>query len=144
MERIALLLQKLAVTLSQLNWQLVTAESCTGGLIASTITEIPGSSTWFERGFVTYSPLAKQELLDVPNELINTYGRGRGCACSRGRSRSTTSMGAPGAWEPSGSGPAHPQVVTQQLFYFEAPRARPPVLAWRGAAGRGRAGQGMA
>jgi nicotinamide-nucleotide amidase len=74
MERIALLLQKLAVTLSQLNWQLVTAESCTGGLIASTITEIPGSSTWFERGFVTYSPLAKQELLDVPNELINTYG----------------------------------------------------------------------
>ncbi|CDZ78540.1 Nicotinamide-nucleotide amidohydrolase PncC [Legionella massiliensis] len=51
-----------------------TAESCTGGLIASLLTELPGSSSWFERGFVTYSNLAKVEMLDVDEGLINTRG----------------------------------------------------------------------
>lgn len=68
------LIQEIALILKRLNWQLVTAESCTGGLIASSITEIPGSSSWFERGFVTYSNLAKQEMLSVPNELIEKFG----------------------------------------------------------------------
>ncbi len=54
--------------------QLVTVESCTGGGIAAAITDIPGSSAWFERGFVTYSNLAKQELVDVPKMLIDQYG----------------------------------------------------------------------
>ncbi|MFI4919028.1 MAG: CinA family protein [Legionellales bacterium] len=60
--------------LTELKWQLVTAESCTGGLIASCLTEQAGSSVWFERGFVTYSNLAKQELLDVPEALIMEFG----------------------------------------------------------------------
>lgn len=51
-----------------------TAESCTGGLIASLLTELPGSSAWFERGFVTYSNLAKIEMLGVEAELINSQG----------------------------------------------------------------------
>lgn len=68
------LLQEIAATLQQLNWQLVTAESCTGGMVASCITDISGSSHWFERGFVTYSNLAKQELLSVPEQSIITYG----------------------------------------------------------------------
>ncbi|MBA2649980.1 MAG: CinA family protein [Legionella sp.] len=55
-------------------WQVVTAESCTGGLIAAHLTEIPGSSGWFERGFVTYSNLAKHELLAVPNEVMESFG----------------------------------------------------------------------
>ena len=51
---------------------LATAESCTGGGIAYFITSIPGSSQWLERGFVTYSNEAKQEMLHVPrDELIN-------------------------------------------------------------------------
>lgn len=54
--------------------RLATAESCTGGLIAATLTEIPGSSDVVERGFVTYSNEAKAELLGVPATLIAELG----------------------------------------------------------------------
>ncbi len=53
---------------------LATAESCTGGLIAGLVTEVPGSSAVLDRGFVTYSNAAKTDLLGVPAELIETYG----------------------------------------------------------------------
>ncbi len=53
---------------------LVTVESCTGGLIAATCTELPGSSQWFERGFVTYSNAAKTECLGVDDNLIQRDG----------------------------------------------------------------------
>lgn len=54
--------------------KIVTAESCTGGLIAALLTEIPGSSDVVERGFVTYSNAAKTECLGVPAELIAELG----------------------------------------------------------------------
>lgn len=54
--------------------KLVTAESCTGGLLAGLLTEIPGSSDVVERGFITYSNIAKTELLHIPSTLISTYG----------------------------------------------------------------------
>ncbi len=50
------------------------AESCPGGLIASRLTNISGSSAFFERGAVTYSNLSKTEMLGVPKEVIETYG----------------------------------------------------------------------
>ncbi|MBI5836518.1 MAG: CinA family nicotinamide mononucleotide deamidase-related protein [Candidatus Eisenbacteria bacterium] len=53
---------------------LVTAESCTGGLLGGRITRVPGSSAWYERGMVTYSNRAKQELLGVPGELLAEHG----------------------------------------------------------------------
>lgn len=53
---------------------LATAESCTGGWVAQTVTAIAGSSTWFERGFVTYSNEAKAEMLGVPPGLIEEHG----------------------------------------------------------------------
>lgn len=53
---------------------LATAESCTGGGLAEILTRIPGSSSWFERGFVTYSNEAKQEMLDVPFDTLQQYG----------------------------------------------------------------------
>ena len=53
---------------------IVTAESCTGGLLAGLLTEVPGSSGMVERGFVTYSNAAKTELLGVRAELIERYG----------------------------------------------------------------------
>lgn len=53
---------------------IVTAESCTGGLIAGALTEIPGSSDVVDRGFVVYSNRAKTELLGVPPALIGEYG----------------------------------------------------------------------
>jgi nicotinamide-nucleotide amidase len=54
--------------------KIATAESCTGGLIAGLLTEIPGSSAVVERGFVTYSNKSKTELLGVPEELIRNHG----------------------------------------------------------------------
>src|SRR5262249_6572238 len=51
-----------------------TAESCTGGLIAACLTAIPGSSDVVDRGFVTYSNEAKQDLLDVPAGLLTIHG----------------------------------------------------------------------
>lgn len=68
------LIKEIATILKEKNWQLVAAESCTGGLLASYLTEIPGSSVWFERGFVTYSNLAKQEMLSVSKQVLNQYG----------------------------------------------------------------------
>ena len=50
------------------------AESCTGGLLAATLTEIPGSSDVFDRGFVTYSNDAKTAMLGVPVELLASFG----------------------------------------------------------------------
>ena len=54
--------------------KLATAESCTGGLVAAILTEVPGSSDVVERGFVTYSNEAKTEMLGVPAALIETHG----------------------------------------------------------------------
>lgn len=68
------LITDIALILKKEHKLLVTAESCTGGLIASCLTDIAGSSSWYERGFVTYSNLSKQELLGVPLELITQFG----------------------------------------------------------------------
>ncbi len=54
--------------------KIATAESCTGGLVAGLLTEIPGSSDVVERGFVTYSNRAKEELLGVPYAVLEAYG----------------------------------------------------------------------
>lgn len=66
--------QPLADLLLARGWMLATAESCTGGLIAAGCTSLAGSSAWFERGFVSYSNLAKGELLGVDPALIADHG----------------------------------------------------------------------
>ena len=53
---------------------LATAESCTGGWVAKVITQVSGSSQWFDRGFVTYSNIAKQEMLAVSAETLQQHG----------------------------------------------------------------------
>ncbi len=65
---------ELSQQLLQREWKLVTAESCTGGGLAYHLTNLSGSSTWFERGFVTYSNSAKEEMLGVPASTIATFG----------------------------------------------------------------------
>ena len=54
--------------------KVVLAESCTGGLVSGALTEIAGSSAVFDRGFITYSNEAKMEMLDVPLDIIETFG----------------------------------------------------------------------
>ena len=64
----------LAERLRAHGWRLTTAESCTGGLIASTCTDQAGSSDWFDRGVVTYSNPSKTDLLGVPSEMVMSHG----------------------------------------------------------------------
>ncbi len=65
---------KIGQVLVQRQWMLVTAESCTGGGVAQALTDLAGSSAWFERGFVTYSNRSKQEMLAVDSGLIERHG----------------------------------------------------------------------
>jgi nicotinamide-nucleotide amidase len=71
-------LKKLAIrtgeTLQRRGWMAATAESCTGGWIAKCMTDVAGSSAWFDRGFVTYSNAAKQEMLGVDAAVLESEG----------------------------------------------------------------------
>ena len=68
------LVRDISGQLTTRRWQMCTAESCTGGLIAAACTDLAGSSDWFERGIVSYSNAAKCELLGVPADLIEAHG----------------------------------------------------------------------
>jgi len=65
---------RMGEALKQRSFMLVTAESCTGGWVAKVVTSLPGSSLWFDRGFVSYSNAAKQEMLDVKSATLAAYG----------------------------------------------------------------------
>ena len=65
---------ELGAALQQRGLTLALAESCTGGWAAQCVTAVAGSSVWFDRGFVTYSNAAKQEMLGVQAHTINSYG----------------------------------------------------------------------
>ncbi len=60
--------------LHEKGWMLACAESCTGGWLSQLVTAIPGSSAWFDRGFVTYSNQAKQDMLGVSTATLETHG----------------------------------------------------------------------
>ncbi len=60
--------------LTERGWSIAIAESCTGGMIGAAITEVPGSSAWFDRGFVTYSNESKTKELGVPEAMLKEHG----------------------------------------------------------------------
>jgi nicotinamide-nucleotide amidase len=68
------LARRLGARLLAQGWMAATAESCTGGWIAKTLTDIAGSSAWFDRGFVTYTNEAKQDLLGVRADTLAAHG----------------------------------------------------------------------
>ncbi len=74
MPTLELLIEQLSQKLLAHQWKLATAESCTGGGLAYALTSLSGSSAWFERGFVTYSNSAKEELLGVQARTLTTFG----------------------------------------------------------------------
>ena len=93
---------------------LVTAESCTGGWAAQVVTSVPGSSDWFERGFVTYSNAAKRELLGVRKSTLQKHGAvseqtAREMALGAlARSRGTVALAITGVAGPAGGSAAKP------------------------------------
>ena len=117
-------------------WRIATAESCTGGLLAGALTDIPGSSDVFERGFVTYSNAAKVEMLRVDPALISAYGAVSeevAAAMAQGalaRSNATLAVSTTGIAGPGGSefkpegrvcfGIAGPEWVSTQTIDFGA------------------------
>jgi nicotinamide-nucleotide amidase len=68
------LVNKVSDELKKQRRTIATAESCTGGLLAHTLTNISGSSDYFNRGVISYSNISKQELLDVPEQELQEYG----------------------------------------------------------------------
>lgn len=68
------LADRLGHDLKQAGRSLATAESCTGGWLGAVLTAVPGSSLWFERGFITYSNMSKREMLGVKTETLARYG----------------------------------------------------------------------
>ena len=111
-------LEDLAAQLGQLlaanGQRLVTAESCTGGWVAQCVTAIAGSSSWFDRGFVTYSNEAKSELLGVDAEVLNRHGAvSEACAIAMAegalrRSRADWALSISGIAGPDGGLPDKP------------------------------------
>lgn len=65
---------KIAGLLSERNWKMATAESCAGGWIAKCCTDMAGSSAWFDRGYITYSYSAKEQMLGVSADDLLKYG----------------------------------------------------------------------
>jgi nicotinamide-nucleotide amidase len=65
---------EVGAALKRRGWMLALAESCTGGGIAEAITAVPGSSAWFDRGFVTYSNASKMDMLGVKPETLDAHG----------------------------------------------------------------------
>jgi nicotinamide-nucleotide amidase len=108
-----------------------TAESCTGGLIAALLTEIPGSSAMLERGFVVYSNAAKQELLGVPAETLATHGAVSGAtavAMAEGAlhaSRAEVAVSVTGVAGPDGGSAEKPI----GLVHFACARRGKPTVA---------------
>lgn len=68
------LVKRLAAAMRAKNWRLVVAESCTGGWISKVCTDLPGSSAWFDRGFISYSYPAKVDMLQVDAKLLEQQG----------------------------------------------------------------------
>jgi nicotinamide-nucleotide amidase len=111
MEQIFQLAEQAGTALKSRSLMLATAESCTGGGVSQAITEIAGSSEWFECGFVTYSNAAKSTMLRVPEQLIAQHGavseevaramaEGALAASKASISLSTTGIAGPGGAVP--------------------------------------------
>ncbi len=73
-ERLYELAAEVGAALKARGLALVTAESCTGGWIGEAVTAVPGSSAWFERGFITYTNAAKREMLGVSDDILDNFG----------------------------------------------------------------------
>ena len=108
------LARRLGASLAAKGAMCATAESCTGGLVAGAITDIAGSSAWFDRGFVTYTNEAKMDLLGVPEATLRDHGavsEPTARAMAEGalaRSRADVAVAVTGIAGPGGATPGKP------------------------------------
>jgi nicotinamide-nucleotide amidase len=113
-DTLRVLARRVGAQLKKRRLKLATAESCTGGWIAQTVTSVPGSSAWFDRGFVTYSNEAKQELLGVRSRTLSRHGAvsretaNEMAAGALARSRAQVSIAVTGVAGPGGGTKAKP------------------------------------
>ncbi|ART80923.1 CinA family protein [Oceanisphaera avium] len=123
-QEILQLAHQLGERLMALDCTITTAESCTGGGIAYAITEVAGSSAWFERAFITYSNGAKNELVGVSSELIDREGAvseavvkamAKGACAQAGDQLGVAVSGVAG---PSGGSPEKPVGTVWLACYF--------------------------
>jgi len=117
---------------------LAAAESCTGGLIAAAITAVPGSSQWFERGFVTYTNRAKAEMLGVRAATLDAHGavseavvRDMAAGALR-HSHAQVSLAVSGIAGPGGSTPGKPVGMVCFAWDGEGMAARACTLRFAG------------
>lgn len=128
-ERLDAIAARLGATLLERGLRLTLAESCTGGWIAKVVTDIPGSSAWFERGFVTYSNAAKAELLGVRPQTLDAHGAVSEpvvlemAAGALAHSRAQVAVAVSGIAGPAGGSADKP--VGTVWFAWSIPDARP-------------------
>jgi nicotinamide-nucleotide amidase len=135
------LAEKLGSILRKRNLHIAVAESCTGGGLSSAITDVAGSSEWFDRGFVTYTNRAKQDMLGVSSTVISVHGavsQETVCAMAEGvitNSNADVSVAISGIAGPGGGSPEKPvgtvwiawadtmQPIHAQCYFFKGDRA---------------------
>ena len=122
------LVTELAAEMAANGWRLATAESCTGGWIAKCCTDLAGSSAWFERGFVTYSNAAKQDLLGVDAAALDTEGAVSEAVAlqmaegARRRAGVEIAVAVTGIAGPDGGAPEKPVENASPVFSCKGPR----------------------
>lgn len=113
-DAIETLAAQVGAALQERGLKLATAESCTGGWVSQALTSIAGSSAWFERGFVTYSNDAKEDMLGLPGVTLRDYGAvsketaGEMAAGALIHSRADVALSITGIAGPSGGSPDKP------------------------------------
>ena len=113
-EHLGLLARRVGAMLQERAAQVTLAESCTGGWMAKLLTDVAGSSAWFDRGFVTYSNAAKQELLGVRADVLAAHGAVSGQVVEQmalgalARSQAQFSIAVSGIAGPGGGSEAKP------------------------------------
>lgn len=108
------LAERLGAELKRVGLMIATAESCTGGWISEAITAVPGSSEWFERGFVTYTYISKREMLGVASDTLGEHGAvseptvREMAAGAVARSHAQVAVAVSGTAGPTGGSPGKP------------------------------------
>jgi nicotinamide-nucleotide amidase len=137
-EELYALAEKVGAALMARGLMMATAESCTGGWIGEAVTAVPGSSQWFERGFITYTNEAKREMLDVCEATLNNYGAVSELTVREmavgalNRSRAQVAVAVSGIAGPTGGTPGKPVGMVCLAWATQAGEVRTETYRFQG------------